>query len=91
MQFQQPLKDAFADFCRKQTFVAGTVVSGNGEEIGLTFRKIGDGIAHDFSYHEGRPRETVCAGSRADVDLVAGQIRFPIRRPCECHVPCRRA
>ena len=51
-QFQPPLEEAFADFCREWTFVAGCVVGGHGEEIGLAFRKIGDGIGRDFSCHE---------------------------------------
>ena len=80
-QFQPPLVEGFADFRREHAFVACTVVGRHGEEIGLALRKIGNGIARDFSCHEGRPRETVCAGSRADVDFIAGQIRFPICRP----------
>src|SRR5437867_4898944 len=91
MQFQQPLEEALADFRRELTFITGAVVGGNGEEIGLAHREIGDSVARDFSYHESRSRETVRAGSRANVDFVAGQIRFPIRRPCECHVSCQWA
>ena len=74
MQFQRSLEDASGDFSREWAFVAGTIVGGNGEEVGLVHRKIGNGIARDFSCHEGRPRETVYAGSHANVDFVAGQI-----------------
>ena len=52
MQFQPPLEEALADFRRELTFVPGTVVGGNGEETGLAHRKIGDGVARNFSYHE---------------------------------------
>lgn len=47
------LEEAFADFCRKRAFVAGIVIGGHGEEIGLAFRKIKEGVARDFSCHEG--------------------------------------
>src|SRR5262245_43691093 len=50
--FQPPLKEAFADFCREWTLIAGIVVGGHGEEIGLAIWKIGDGIARDCSYSE---------------------------------------
>lgn len=52
-QFQKPLEEAFADFCRMLAFVAGIVIGGHGEEIGLAFRKIKEGVARDFSCHEG--------------------------------------
>ena len=88
-QFQPPLVEGLADFGREHTFVAGVVVGGNGEDIGLALGEPGDGVARDFSCREGRPRETVRAGIRADVDFVTGQIRFRIRCPCQCHVSCR--
>ena len=53
--------EALADFGRQFTFVAGTVVSGDGKVVGLALGKTGDRIARDFSCHEGRPRETVRA------------------------------
>ena len=90
-QFQPPLEEAFADFRRERAFIAGTVVGRHGDEIGLAIWKIGDSVARDFSYHERRCWEIICAGSRADVDFIAGQIRLSIRCPCECQASCRRA
>lgn len=45
MQFQPPLEEAFGDFCRKRTFIAGSVIGGYGKEISLAIWKIGDGVA----------------------------------------------
>lgn len=33
-RFHQPLENALADFSRERTFVTGTVVGGEGEEVG---------------------------------------------------------
>jgi hypothetical protein len=59
--FQRSLIEALADFGGEPAFVAGAVVSGDGKGVSMTFGKIGNRIARDFSCHEGRSWETVCA------------------------------
>ncbi len=86
-QFQPPLVEDPADFGRQHAFVAGTVISRNGKEIGLALRKIGGDVACDDFCRERRSSQIVCAGRRADVYFVASQVGFPICLPCECHIP----
>ena len=59
--FQRSLIEALADFGRQHAFVAGTVVSSNGEEIGLALRKIGGGVACRDFCRERRSSEIVYA------------------------------
>ena len=58
-RFHQPLEDALAGFAGKRIFVAGTIVSGEGEEVGGVSLEAGYGVAGHFSNHRRRSRSGV--------------------------------
>lgn len=80
-RFQQPLQDALAGFGRERTFVAGTVVSGEGEEVGGVSLEAGYGVAGHFPNHRGRSRSGVIARRGSQIDLVPSQVVFTVCRP----------
>ncbi len=79
--FQRSRVEALADFDGEHAFVASGVECGQGEEIGLAFRKIeGGGVRGDID-RERRSSEIVYAGRSADIKFIASQVGLLIGPP----------
>ena len=77
----QLLQNALAGFARKRAFVAGTVVGGEGKEVGGVSLEAGYGVAGHFSNYCGRSRSGVISRRGSKIDLVPGQVVFTVCRP----------
>jgi hypothetical protein len=56
---QQPLENAFTDFCRKGTFVSGVVKGRNREEVSRFLLEVRHNIGRDFVDYKWRAWEVI--------------------------------